>query len=362
MKDIDKVYHMLEDEESRESYLNFLDYVISRDYKYIKNIVSAYMPGVPPMNGKTVEDLIDSLPRDRDIVLYGASSFVCQSISLWRNCERFIGFCSGTKSKQRDGYLGYPVMSPEELLRRRDLTVVVYAVTARDEIMEILRAGKYPEEQIYDATPYIGWSDPYQYFNLNVMKFDDQEVFVDAGCYNLVTTLTLKKVLHRQTNKQLKKVYALEPDPYNCQICRERKDEMHLDEVEIFPYGTWSERTQLHFRSGELPSSCICEDGESVVPVCPIDDVVDPSEPVTMIKMDVEGAELESLKGARRTIQRDRPKLAICIYHKPEDLTEIPLYLKELVPEYKFYVRLHATNGNEFVLYAIPPEHALQDT
>lgn len=72
-----------------------------------------------------------------------------------------------------------------------------------------------------------------------------------------------------------------------------------------------------------------------------------------MIKMDVEGAELESLKGARETILRNRPKLAICIYHKPEDMTEIPLYIKSLVPEYKFFVRHHSNYFAETVLYAI---------
>ena len=78
------------------------------------------------------------------------------------------------------------------------------------------------------------------------------------------------------------------------------------------------------------------ENGTIEVSVVPIDAVVDPADRITMIKMDVEGAELESLKGARKTIQRDKPKLAICIYHKPEDMTEIPLYIKELVPEYRF--------------------------
>lgn len=74
-----------------------------------------------------------------------------------------------------------------------------------------------------------------------------------------------------------------------------------------------------------------------------------------MIKMDVEGSELESLKGAKRTIQRDKPKLAICIYHKPEDMTEIPMFIKELVPEYRLYVRHHSNSDLETVLYAIMP-------
>ena len=57
------------------------------------------------------------------------------------------------------------------------------------------------------------------------------------------------------------------------------------------------------------------------------------------------------------TIQRDKPKLAICIYHKPEDMTEIPLYIKSLVPEYKLYIRHHSNRYGETVLYAVPPRH-----
>ena len=71
--------------------------------------------------------------------------------------------------------------------------------------------------------------------------------------------------------------------------------------------------------------------------------------------MDVEGAELESLKGAKKIIQRDKPKLANCIYHKMEDMTEIPLYVKELVSEYRLYVHHHSNSDGETALYAIMP-------
>ena len=69
--------------------------------------------------------------------------------------------------------------------------------------------------------------------------------------------------------------------------------------------------------------------------------------------MDVEGAELESLKGAKKIIQRDKPKLAICIYHKPEDVITLPRYIKQLVPEYKLYLRSYSNADNEMVLYAV---------
>ena len=74
---------------------------------------------------------------------------------------------------------------------------------------------------------------------------------------------------------------------------------------------------------------------------------------MTFIKMDIEGAELEALKGSREIIQRYRPRLAISAYHKKEDLVELPLYIKELVPEYKLYIRHYSNAGVETVLYAV---------
>ena len=72
----------------------------------------------------------------------------------------------------------------------------------------------------------------------------------------------------------------------------------------------------------------------------------------TIIKMDIEGFELEALKGAENIIRTLKPKLVICIYHKILDFYEIPMYLKSLVPEYKFKVRQHELGFCETVLYA----------
>ena len=76
---------------------------------------------------------------------------------------------------------------------------------------------------------------------------------------------------------------------------------------------------------------------------------------VTYIKMDVEGAELDALHGAKETILRNHPKLAICFYHYQRDFVEIQKWIHSLVPEYKLYIRHHSFSVNETVLYAIPP-------
>ena len=83
------------------------------------------------------------------------------------------------------------------------------------------------------------------------------------------------------------------------------------------------------------------------------DNIVD-QEGVTFIKMDIQGSELAALHGAENTIRKSKPKLAICIYHKPEDLITIPQYIYSVMPDYKLYLRNHQFISKETVLYAIP--------
>lgn len=73
---------------------------------------------------------------------------------------------------------------------------------------------------------------------------------------------------------------------------------------------------------------------------------------VDLIKLDVEGSELPALQGALETIKRFKPKLQVCIYHKPEDIWELPIFIRELVPEYRFYIGHHGARHVDSVLYA----------
>lgn len=74
---------------------------------------------------------------------------------------------------------------------------------------------------------------------------------------------------------------------------------------------------------------------------------------VDFIKMDIEGAELYALKGASETIRKFKPKLAISVYHKPDDMIVIPEYIQSLNPDYQFYLDYYTIIGDEIVLYAI---------
>lgn len=73
---------------------------------------------------------------------------------------------------------------------------------------------------------------------------------------------------------------------------------------------------------------------------------------VTMIKMDIEGSEIEAILGAKTVLGRDKPKCAICTYHSVHELWEIPLLLHSIVPEYRMFLRHHSDKWQETVCYA----------
>lgn len=100
-------------------------------------------------------------------------------------------------------------------------------------------------------------------------------------------------------------------------------------------------------------SSAIDKSGNTEIEVVRLDDFIPSDEKITFIKMDIEGAEIDALNGCKNILQKYKPKLAICIYHKPDDLWEIPLLIKRLVPDYKIYVRHYSNYLWETVCYAV---------
>jgi len=77
-------------------------------------------------------------------------------------------------------------------------------------------------------------------------------------------------------------------------------------------------------------------------------------ERIDFIKLDVEGSEMAALRGAAQSLARFRPKLAISLYHNPQDIFEIPLHLHKTLPGYEFYLDHYSIHAEETVLYARP--------
>ena len=183
-----------------------------------------------------------------------------------------------------------------------------------------------------------------QYFDNEVVSLSSEEVFVDCGAYDGDSIEAFKKNV-----VDFKKIYAFEMDEKNFQ--KLSKNVGNDDKCVLIQKALGKERTKLKASTGENTSSHLDEQGKTEIDVDTIDNQI--KEKVTMIKMDIEGYELDALIGARKTIETYGPKLAICMYHKFEDLWEIPLLIKEINPNYKVYFRNYHNSASESLLYAL---------
>lgn len=179
-----------------------------------------------------------------------------------------------------------------------------------------------------------------QYF-VPEIQFSDHEIIVDCGAFTGDTVKLFYK------NIPGCRVIALEPDEKNFELLQKIK----LEGLMPIKCGAWSEDTTLNFsdNGGGTADGKIAVSGNAKIEVKALDHLLE-CQAATYIKMDIEGAELEAIKGAKRIIGERRPKLAICLYHRPQDFFEIPLYIKKLNPNYKLYVHHHY---NDTVLYAV---------
>ena len=202
-------------------------------------------------------------------------------------------------------------------------------------------------------------SDSEVYYECGYISLVKNEVFVDAGARN---GDTVESFLAKMKDARMpwRRIYAFEPSWESCKEARLRLNDRN--DVEIIQMGLWSCETTLPFFVSSQHSganSFILQDGEGIpLPLTSLDIFFrnkPGSEWPTFIKMDIEGSEKEALIGSTEIIRRVKPKLAICSYHKAEDLYELPRTIMDIRDDYKFALRTHAPSGipNELILYAV---------
>lgn len=346
---IRQIYSKLNDEESKDIYVNRLLYNLFGDKTYIDEIIRQYVFEDGINEKGVVRYLLAGIENVRDtnpIVVFGCGEM---GAKIYEELgQRITCFCDRNKDKQSEGFCGKRVISLEELVEKKEeYRVIIGSIDYYFEIYKTLQ--QLGIKLTVDNSLIVQkWLDVVsrQYFEEGIISYGKDEVFVDGGCLNYSSA---KRFLEECSS--VKKVYAFEPDRESAKRCKAEAVNTKPHEHEIIEKGLYSQNTELHFRNMGNGCSGIAEEGECIVKVCTIDKEI--HEPVTFIKMDIEGAELEALKGAAETIKRNHPKLAICVYHKPEDIVEIPKYILELNSEYKLYLRHYSDNAGETVLYAV---------
>lgn len=362
------------------------------------------------------EDFWETCDFSKPLVLYGIGNGIVWYIKLLEKMNCKIQCLCDSSVKEQKVYQWtddegnrhtYPIYSLEDVcLKFGKCNFIISAPRHQDAITKKIQSGLYEKIYVFDAAPIViqdrmpkvfkeYLSDNLEKFNYiyslmeddvsrEVMKiciegyltsdcscyrdtasssqyFPDfiktnlaeEEVFVDIGAFD---GDSVEEFIECVEGK-FKKIIAFEPDVLNYKIGKEKFQD---ERVFFYPYGCsdTNECAYIFRENGsEKDAGAYIQMKDTKasgkkIELVKLDDFI--HEKITYMKMDIEGMELSALKGSEELIRKYHPKLAICVYHKKEDMLEIALNLKRVYPKYKFYMR-HYWNcsGTDIVLFAI---------
>ncbi len=181
-----------------------------------------------------------------------------------------------------------------------------------------------------------------QYFDKEIIPEIQNIRFADGGGY---VGDTLKEIIKNYPD--FKKIYCIEPNALHINIAK--RDFGDIDNIEFINCGLGSEKIE-DSKSEEIQNNCAHD--YQATNINSIDNLI--NDRIDYIKLDIEGAEQDTIVGAKNTIKKYRPILAICIYHKAEDWYKIPKLVLAIEKDYDIYIRHYMEGIYETVMYFIP--------
>jgi FkbM family methyltransferase len=186
------------------------------------------------------------------------------------------------------------------------------------------------------------------YYDLDILKCHSNEVFVDLGAY-------IGDSVYGFINAfgEYKKIYAYEVTPKTFE--KLKSNLKNFNNAIPIQKGVGKCRSTMYITdSGYGAGNSISEEGTIAVSVVSLDE--DISEPISIIKMDIEGTEKDAILGSTGHIKNEKPKLLVSAYHIPSDLFKIPLLIHDIRDDYKYYLRFNGYNclwPCDYVLFAV---------
>ena len=328
-KSLQEIYSRMQDEKSREIFRQRAMFSLSGAQQYMDEIINdvserkflqhnnneAYIFGCG-FYGKLVHDYIKK-----------------SWISFVDNCPK-------------GGYCGLKVVAPNDL--PKNACVYISVKYYANEVEEQLLSLGISKENIVNVGRILMELGNKQYFDLPELHHAPNEIFVDAGCLNGISTNNFI----RWAEDNYEHVYCFEADPQNTKICKEKLHKLiKSGKATVIDKALSNQNEMVSFTSKANGTSCI-GDGNEKVEAVSLDSVLG-DKYITFIKMDIEGAEYNALLGAKNIISKYHPKLAISIYHLPEDIYDIPDLILSYSSDYRFYLRHYSVFNEETILYAL---------
>ncbi len=334
-----------------------------------------FSDGNPALWGSTVEGLAVISP-DEAVKRFGDSAaFV---ITIWGGAPEPLAERKraleqrGARTVMSFGYLywKYPAAFlphyafdlPQRLLEQRDSVARAFDLWSDDASRaEYVAQVRWRLTLDFDGLPAPATHETY--LAPDLYRLHDTEVFIDCGAYD---GDTIAAVLEN-TGGRFDRIIAFEPDALSYARCERYLASLPpavRQRIELRQLALGAAAGTITFSQTGTPASSVVARSAEIerieVPCVRLDDTLDGPAP-TFIKMDIEGAEPDAIRGGARTIERARPILTVCSYHQQDHLWTIPLLIHETAPDYRFFLRPHLLEVWDLVCYAVPPSRMLSE-
>ena len=328
------IYDRIVDDKSKEIYRYRLLMTLTGDISYIRKLVRTTDTG---------KELEDFLKKQNKIYLYGAGIRGDRVFKMFPEME-----WEGYIDRNKDGiFNGLKIKKPSEVKHEKDAVILITNLEGSSSVKDDLLKCGINSNQIDSLDDYEIKAHSEQYFEDRCIEnfSSTKGSFIDAGSYDGLDSI---KFLKSKLNQNVP-IYAFEPDEANYLLCKNTL--ANITNAEVFNIGLSDIREQGYFTSGIGEASRVEKQGNCRINLDTIDLLLK-EKPVGFIKMDVEGSEKNAIIGAKLHIKRDKPNMMISVYHKLEDVIEIPKLLLEINPSYRFAFGHYSVCNADTVLYA----------
>lgn len=187
-----------------------------------------------------------------------------------------------------------------------------------------------------------------EYFDHSLIKLIKDEVFVDGGGFD---GDTIKKFI-QVSNGRFKEIHTFEPDVKSQNKIKTFISDEKDKRIKLHPFGLSNVNKAAYFSNTGTAGSKLADGGNYQINLISLDKYLYKYKP-TLIKFDIEGSETKAILGMKKIMKDFKPRLVICLYHKPADLWKIPLLIKKINPKYKIFIRHYTRTQHDTVCYAI---------